>query len=255
MTHSGWIDQDTFNFFVPATTITKGGKGAKGDGKRWIQGIASTDSRDLQGEIVDQKGIDFSYFLKHGYLNDDHKPGADNKVGQPTECKVTKNGLWIKGFLFKNHSGADKYWELMNALAASESNRKVGFSIQGKVKRREGTKITECWIQDIALTPAPVNTTTWAEICKSLSSQWSKSMNEDDKEEDLVEDEEDEAEEVEASLSAANATSCESLDSELKHDRTSKSLTYDEAVAFLQDNHGLPHQAATAVADVVFEVF
>lgn len=134
----GWLDEETFSCFVPAQMVlVKGGKqGADKTGKRWIQGIASTDGRDLQGEIVNQNGIDFSYFLKHGFFNDDHQKGPEHKVGQPTEAKLTKNGLWVKGFLFKEHARADHYWELMRALEASGSDRKVGFSIQGKFSER-----------------------------------------------------------------------------------------------------------------------
>ena len=243
---SGWLSEDSFEFFVPAVAleVKKSGKGK--DSKRWIQGIASTDSRDLQGEIVQQKGIDFSYFLKHGYFNDDHKPGPESKVGQPTECKVTKNGLWVKGFLFNNHKKADYYWELMNALNTSGADRKVGFSIQGKVKRRAGNQITECWIQDIALTPSPVNTTTWAEMAKSLSAAtWAfdKSLSEDDSDE----------EEEKALTAGGSPLVPESLEGGIKKDRTSKALTYDETVSILSKSLG--EEAAVAVTNVVFELF
>lgn len=218
----GWIDSDTFHFYVPATAIDvqKGGSD-KDKSKRWIQGIASTASKDLQSEIVDQNGIDFSYFLKYGFFNDDHKSGPENKIGQPTECRITQNGLWVKGFLFKNHKRADYYWELMHALNASDSDRKVGFSIQGKVKRRSGTKIVECWIQDIALTPAPVNTTTWAEIAKSLSKNWDFNKSAEAGKEESVE--------------------C-------------SKLGFDETVSFLKSEHKLPDETAVSVAKVIFNV-
>jgi hypothetical protein len=243
----GWENEESFSFFVPVTALEVKKSGEGKESKRWIQGIASTNSRDLQGEIIEQNGIDFSYFLKHGYLNDDHKPGPEHKIGQPTECKVTKNGLWIKGFLFSNHKRADYYWELMNALSASGADRKVGFSIQGKVKRRNGKQITECWIQDIALTPSPVNTTTWADMAKSLSAaEWAfdKSVSE------LAGEDEEKA------LTAGGSPLVpESLEGGIKEDRTNKSLTYDETVAYLKSSHELNEEAAVAVANVVFELF
>lgn len=159
------LSPNGFEFWVPLD-IEKSQKTK--DGKRWIEGIASTESLDLQNEIVLQSGIDTSYFLKHGYFNNDHKPGFENKVGQPTECKITKKGLWVKGYLFKNHKVADAIWELANSLDASGSNRKLGFSIQGKVLRRRGKTIVKCWIQDIAITAAPINTNTWLDVVKSL---------------------------------------------------------------------------------------
>lgn len=239
----GWTDEETFNFWMPATAVK-----SKKDksGRRWIQGIASTASRDLQGEIVRQGGIDYDYFLKHGYFNDDHKSGPEHKVGEPTEAKLTKNGLWVKGFLYQNKKKADDYWELMNSLESSGSRRKVGFSIQGKVKRRAGKEIMECWLQDIALTPAPVNTTTWAEIAKSLSaSKW-----------DLHKSDQDcEDEEKALTVSGGSPLVPESLEGRVKKDRTAKALlTRSEAVEYLMKSHGLPEEAAVAVTNLVFTI-
>jgi hypothetical protein len=164
-----FIKNDEFNFWVPMDISKADPKNPK-DSRRFIQGIASTTDIDLQSETVDQHGIDFSYFLKHGYFNNDHKPGFKNKVGQPIECKISKEGLWTKGFLFQKHEVADAIWELAQALEISKADRKLGFSIQGKVTRREGRKIAKCWIQDIAITAAPINTNTWLDIVKSLNS-------------------------------------------------------------------------------------
>lgn len=249
---NGWLDEDTFSCFVPAQMVlVKGGeKGADKTGKRWIQGIASTSGRDLQGEIVNQNGIDLSYFLKHGYFNDDHK---STKVGQPTEAKITKNGLWVKGFLFKNpnpneKTKADEYWDLMNQLEASGSDRRVGFSIQGKVLRRNGKVIEKCWIQEIAITTQPVNTATWAEIAKSLSAQkW-----------DLAKDqkEEEQKEEAEKAMTAASAPKVESLEGKAKDTVTVKSLSFTEACDFVKSETGLTDQEAVeAIVNVALGLF
>ena len=242
----GWTTEDTFEFWVPAQKIdvSKGGK--KDDGRRWIRGVASTNSRDLQNEIVDQKGIDLSYFLKHGYFNDDHKDGTEYKVGEPTEAKVTKDGLWVKGFLYKDKKAADDIWEHLNSLESSSARRKLGFSIQGKVKRRDGNTIKECWIQDIAITPAPVNTTTWAEIAKSLSAQtWDISKSESQEEE----------EEKALTVSGGSPLVPESLDGKAKKDRTSKSVfTFSEAVDFLQKS-GFSKDRAEQIAKIAFDLY
>lgn len=236
-----WKDHDTFEFWMPAQAISKSTKKeSKEDphGRRWIQGIASTSSRDLQGEVVEQNGIDFSYFLKYGYFNWDHKPGEDNRVGEPTEATITKNGLWVKGYLYPKgvKKTADDIWEHMHATAAAGGRRKMGFSIQGKVQRREGTTIKKCWIQEIAVTSCPVNTTTWAEIAKSLSAQtW-----------DLEKDE------AEKAVIAENPLVPESLESTVKDTVTSKSLTFDEAIAYITTTTGMDISAAEATARVVF---
>jgi hypothetical protein len=161
------LSDQGFQFWVPIQL--QKAKGTSKDDRRWIEGIASTTDLDLQNEIVQQNGIDFSYFLKHGYFNNDHKPGFENKVGQPTECRVTSKGLYVKGYLFKNHKVADAIWELVNSLEASQSDRKVGFSIQGKVLRRAGKTIVKCWIQDVAITASPINTNTWLDVVKGLN--------------------------------------------------------------------------------------
>jgi hypothetical protein len=162
-----FTQKNDFSFFVPID-IAKSERQPVEKQKRWIEGIASTIDRDLQAETVIQRGIDFSYFIKFGFFNDDHKPGPENKVGQPTEVKVTKEGLYVKGFLFVNHKGADGIWELIHAIKASGSDRKVGFSIQGKVLKRAGSRILSCWVQDIAITAAPINTNTYLDVVKSL---------------------------------------------------------------------------------------
>lgn len=159
---------ETFTFFMPVDRIEKS---ETKDGKRFVQGVASTDDRDLQGEVVRQGGIDYSYFLKYGYINDDHKDGPEHKVGEPVEARITAAGLWMKGFLYKGKERAEYWWEHINTLAQNSSNRRVGFSIQGKVIRREGNTIAKCWLQDVAITASPVNTSTWAEIVKSLSGE------------------------------------------------------------------------------------
>jgi len=154
---------------MPANIVKSNGRDS--DSKRWVQGIASTDATDLQGEVVLQKGIDTEYFLSHGFFNYDHRPGAEFKIGEPTECKLTAKGLWVKGFLYEGKKAADDMWEHFTSLSKSGSKRKVGFSIEGRVLRKSGNVIEKCWLQDIAVTPSPVNVTTWAEVAKSLSAQ------------------------------------------------------------------------------------
>lgn len=236
---------DTFTCWMPAQAIMmKGGSKTSEDnqGRRWIQGIASTESRDLQGEVVKQKGIDFSYFLKYGYFNHDHKPGEANRVGEPTEAKLTKQGLWVKGYLYPagTKKTADEIWEHMHAVEAAGGRRRVGFSIQGKVQRREGNVISKCWIQEIAVTSCPVNTSTWAEIAKSLAAEkW------DDSEED----------EEKAMTASGSPLVPESLDGKAKKTDVSKSLSFEESVAYIVTTTGLDRGAAEAAARVVFSQF
>ena len=160
------VIEKSFSFWMP---ISKA-KADKEGKARVVEGIASTPHTDLQNEEVNQKGIDFSYFLKHGYFNWDHKPGADNKIGEPWEVKITPQGLYVKGMLYQGKKVADAVWEHIKTLATNpESKRRVGFSLQGKTLLRKGQKIARCWIQDIAITTAPINHHTYLDVVKSLS--------------------------------------------------------------------------------------
>ncbi len=140
---------------------------------------------------------------------------------------------------------ADEYWQLMNQLSESGSARKVGFSIQGKVLRREGKTIKKCWIQEIAVTTQPVNTATWAEIAKSLSSQkW-----------DLVKD--DDKKDAEKALTATGSPLVpESLEGKQKDVVTAKSLSFDEACAVVKSQTGLQDdEAVKSIVSVAFGMF
>ena len=249
---------DTFHFFVPAE-IVKSDK----DGKRYIQGLASTSHRDLQGEIVDQKGIDFQYFLSDGYINDDHKPGPEHKVGEPVECKLTPKGLWIKAFLYKGKERSDYWWEHINTLTANDSRRKVGFSIEGKVLRRNGKTILKCWLQDVAITASPVNNNTFAEIVKSLNAQeWclhpvdkscaggccvcptTKSMDSDH---------EDEEKALGTGGMGGNLVP-QSLEGSAKVQtyKSTERISYDEAIREIQKSRNYSFATAKALADAIF---
>ena len=159
--------------------------------RRYLKGVASTPTKDLQDETVVQKGMDLRYFLQYGFLNDDHKPGPENKVGEPTHAEIKQvkdsggnslTGMWLEGFLWPEgaHEGADHIWTLAKALKKADSNRKMGFSIQGKVLRREGSKIIKAWIQDVAVTISPVNTGTWLELVEDIDKSLIRTVEEKD---------------------------------------------------------------------------
>jgi len=252
---------DNFHFFVPVEMVK-----STTPEKDWvIQGLASTAHRDLQEEIVIQNGIDYSYFIKKGYINDDHKEGPEHKVGEPLDCKITKAGLWIKARLFKGQERATHWWKLIKSLEESDSKRKVGFSIQGKITRRQGKTIMKCWLQDVAITASPVNTNTWAEIVKSLNGQqwclhpWDNACvggccgcNKSLEAEDIDVEEEQKA----LTTSSGAALVPESLEGSSKV-QTYKSISkekisLEEAVNFLSTEKNYTLTAAKVLADAIF---
>jgi hypothetical protein len=127
------LNTEDFGFWVPLS-ICKSARSTKSkgkDGQRDIEGIASTVHVDLQHEKVVQVGIDYSYFMEHGFFNNDHKPGFENKVGEPTECRVTKDGLYVKGFLYKEHKIANDIWEQSVGCRISPSQQHPSTHIPG----------------------------------------------------------------------------------------------------------------------------
>lgn len=52
-----------------------------------IDGIAATEDRDSQNEILSLSGADISQMLKRGYFNDNHGTGFANTLGRITEAK------------------------------------------------------------------------------------------------------------------------------------------------------------------------
>jgi hypothetical protein len=168
--------EEGFYFFVPMekSYIEETLKSNKSnDPKGWkIGGYASSADTDLDGESIDPYGIDTSYFLKQGWFNSDHQKGAEHKVGIPTEAFVDSRGLYVRGYLLKDVIEAQGIYQLMKALASGAHDRKVGFSVEGKVIEQQGGRILKCWVKDIAITANPVNTKTYAELIKSLKEKY-----------------------------------------------------------------------------------
>ena len=158
----------SLKFFLPFEIDMA--KSSDGEENRYIRGYASTPALDRQNEEVLQKGLDISEFLEHGWFNYDH----DNSkiIGYPNKqnTRVDGKGLYVEGSILKGVRLADEVWELAKALRASNSPRKLGFSIEGKVlsKNKEG-KILKAKIYNVAITPSPVNTdATWEILAKSF---------------------------------------------------------------------------------------
>lgn len=149
-----------------------------------IGGIVSTDSPDKQGETVIQDGLDFSSFIGSGWFNDNHSKETTDVVGYPEivqkfsrgqhlpDGQVAKaNGTWVEGYLLKTKKAQD-IWELGQAL--QKTNRRLGFSVEGKVVKRDGPKtifvkgdgagegqwvgrvVAKAEVRNVAITNAPV---------------------------------------------------------------------------------------------------
>lgn len=161
-------------FWMPVTIAKSESAAAK---KRIIQGIASTEDVDAQGESVLQNGIDFAPLLKDGFINADHQPGFENIIGQPLDAKIAhvdngKPALWVKAVLFEGVPRADAAWSLLNSLekgrAEGTTTRRLGWSVEGAVLERRGNLIAKSVVRHVALTHQPVAYGTFADLAKSL---------------------------------------------------------------------------------------
>lgn len=120
-----------------AVPRTKDGKSALPASVR-IGGIMSSESPDLQGDIVMQNGLDCRYWLKKGWLNWEHERGPEYIVGYPDKTFPTKDehGAAATGFeahllLDEDHPHAMGAYRTMAALRKAGDHRRIGISIEG----------------------------------------------------------------------------------------------------------------------------
>lgn len=162
------MDNDRFNFCLPLDVV----KSTDAAVDEWrIGGYASTSSEDRQGDEIIQRGLDISDFINYGWLNYDHN--SDIILGYPdkSKCEVNKKGFYVEGTLLKGITQAKNIWETAIALQKSGSDRRLGFSVEGKIlKRNESGQIVKAKVYNVAVTPNPVNTDcTWSALVKSFT--------------------------------------------------------------------------------------
>jgi hypothetical protein len=163
-----------FKFHVPMELI----KGKEDSLDSWkIKGIASTDDEDLQGETVNQTGLDITPLKAgRGLFNVDHQKGPENVIGQVEDAEFVdnsgKSALMVKGYLFQHQERAKAFYNIMRSIKKGNSPR-VHLSIEGKIIQRDMTntkRIKKARIEKVALTLDPVNPNTYASLVKSLNS-------------------------------------------------------------------------------------
>jgi len=159
--------------------------------RRLVIGLASTDKEDMEGEILDQNGMDFEYHLRQGRVCFEHPnpkiDPIDRVVGVPLKVHKTDGHIFYLCELFPkefNHNLADKTWQLI--VNNAKMGRPVGFSIEGRSRGRRGRRVTRSTIYNVVITanpvnpfavalPYPINNNQWKSIiakpdlCKSLT--------------------------------------------------------------------------------------
>ena len=183
MNRDFFINDNEFKVWLPEVIFKSKAKDEDAYNSRQMVGIMSTDRKDRQGEKVIAKGLDFEDFLHNGHFNDNHSQDTSKIVGYPEAVTYHKDlsqfdhtlakasGWTCRGYVLKGTQRATDIWEL--ALALSDiPNKKLGFSIEGKVLRRSDKTIEKAKIRNVAITNCPVNTDcSWDILNKSFYSE------------------------------------------------------------------------------------
>lgn len=169
------MNTDNFSFNLPMDIVKS--EDSDSSQEEWrIRGYASKPNEDRQGDEILQKGLDFSDFVNWGWLNFDHQ--NDKIVGYPDKdkCRVDSQGFYIEGTLLKGVELAKSIWETAVALKKSNAPRHLGFSVEGKVlKRNDLGQIIKAKVYNVAVTANPVNPScTFEALCKSFTSDVSE---------------------------------------------------------------------------------
>lgn len=164
--------KDVFHVFTPGcleVDLTKGGEDI--EKTRPIGGTCSTEKLDRQDESVFAKGLDFSEFVNHGFFNDNHKQETAAVLGEPNMAELRDNKWFTAGNLYLDYPPADRVWMLAKAMKKSNSSRRLGFSIEGKVQQRSfDGRILKAKIRHVAITNSPVNTDcSWDILAKAFA--------------------------------------------------------------------------------------
>ena len=165
---------ENFKFYVPAECglINK---------SYYLQGIASTGSKDADGEYLDPTGFDLSYLNSVGQANWQHQSKDPNAiVGSPEFARVYKKGevmpnnklapqdlLWLSVKMYDGQPMAADIVKLAEAMRKSGSDRQLAFSIEGQVIERDPLnpkRVPRSKITNVAITPTPKNTDSFAEL-------------------------------------------------------------------------------------------
>lgn len=162
---------NNIKFFLPCD-IEKG-KNEKGDVVMRFKGVASTGSKDSQGEELDPSSFNLDEFRT---INWNHGKSPDLIIGTPTKSVVKGNQLDIEGELYSEMPQAIATYNLMKAL--KKRGKTLGLSVEGKVISRDPnnpSRITKAKITGCAITPNPINSDTFAELIEkgySNTNEW-----------------------------------------------------------------------------------
>ena len=158
-----------------------------------IDGVAATEDRDSQGEILKLAGADISQMTTKGYFNDNHGTGFLNTLGRITEAKKIfkqedcdtdrqklfweqkkRPFLYVKGYLFDDadHPNAKAVGAIMKEFQKMGTPLDVKYSVEGKVLDRaswDRSILAQSMVRNVALTLVPANGETAAAVAGRIN--------------------------------------------------------------------------------------
>tara|TARA_R110002110_G_scaffold52496_2_gene152749 strand:- start:1964 stop:2665 length:702 start_codon:yes stop_codon:yes gene_type:complete len=121
--------------------------------------IASTEQRDLDGELIIQKGLEWGLFEKRGWFNEEHKGGYEFAIGEPTDVQACMHkgvpATRVEGFLYLDDPLGKKAYNKAKMLQKSSDTRRLGGSIEGPVIERDPidrTIVRRALVTNVAIT-------------------------------------------------------------------------------------------------------
>lgn len=178
------LEADSYRLFVPflGESLNKS-ISVDENGDYIVQGLISSDAKDVEEDEITPEGMDCSYFLENGWIKYEHGNNPKQFIGEPLDVKVGTfkhptldkmvHGIYIKGRLYANRELTEEAVKTLSDLQKANANRRMGWSIEGSVVKRDRLtkKIVKSVLRNVVLTMNPVNTCTWAELSKSFATK------------------------------------------------------------------------------------
>lgn len=169
------LPAESFHRWIPFQVVGLE-KGSDGKERVRIRGLASTEHMDQDGDTIVQDGLDFSYFLKRGFFNDNHSKETADVLGYPDKVypvTIDDDGKKVRataveGYLLDTPE-AMRIADLARSLDGTP--RQLGFSVEGPPPVRDPrnpARIVKATVRNVAITNCPVNPFTKLDLVKSM---------------------------------------------------------------------------------------
>lgn len=163
-----------------------------------IKGRFLHQVKDAQGEIPIVPEMDYSYFMKHGWIKYEHDPivtvvekgkkiqqipvfDPENHIGVPLEVKIGDTEAHLTAALFPGMKKAQGLVRLMKEVAKHnqrfpEAQRHLQFSIEGGYISKSKDGRYRGYVINTVVTPSAQDATTFAKLASEYNTQMVKSM-------------------------------------------------------------------------------